>query len=220
MSLTIHEEPALVYTLTLTADLNPAYHSYMDRLHSILEKYKTNGDYLSQRIFKWGLKTLSVYSPEEFGSEEQLLQKAQQRIDKLVQRILIDPLDNQPLVVNAQGEMPLLVGDWVWQAGKLAEYKALAPIQRQFDGKPPMNYDGKPFPAVPKVHELARDMILWVQSLPHRPASAAESARPQGQTSVDPFFIWDQYRTLMYLAVQTREACAWRKKMVRGKCSG
>lgn len=92
------------------------YQSYIDRLEVILVKHKTQNDSVSVGALNWGQKTLRLARNSDFEVNEQILQRSLKRINTLLNKILVDSIDNSPLT------NPLIDKDlYVWNKNHLLD---------------------------------------------------------------------------------------------------
>lgn len=134
--------------------------AYLNELEGYLCTYDLNTDPLSERLHKWGRRTvLACYAPH-FIFDAEAIQKAGRRIQKLLKRVLINPLDTSPLC------QPVLERHWTWEKWMLEDYQTLT-TKSGFDQE-------EMAPMVP--HTFAKMMLLWAHSFPFLPEEPLSSS--------------------------------------------
>ncbi len=145
-----------------------------ESLSTILEKYKDWKDPLSKKLFAWGVEVISLdLEGNEWSSQAQA--KATSLADDLARKILVNPLDNSPLM------KPLIDrGRWIWDKWMLDDFRRLAPTA----GSP---FTNQPFDVAP--HHFAWDVIEWtalfqMDGASHGNVEIVESKRAATTTEV------------------------------------
>jgi hypothetical protein len=129
------------------------YNIFYDQLADIIEKNGEWKDTLSRQLLKWGFEVLSLEFPENIEFEMQT--EANKRINDLLHKILINPLDQTTL------EDPILEGDWVWEKWMLDDYQESF---LQFSSKVISPFYGKEIEKIIP-HTFAKEMLVWARSI-------------------------------------------------------
>lgn len=123
----------------------------IDNLTCLLSLYQTEQDYLSLRLHKWGKKFICLAEAALVANDARgFMRKAIERIRKLREQVLRDPLKDAPL------ENPLFDGNWAWSEATFFECRRLfatSPLQADHI-----------LPSSLPAHHFARAMIGWIPS--------------------------------------------------------
>lgn len=137
-------EPTLVLSLN-RLDIQVV----LDQLTEVLWKYEKWGDNLSSRLHDWGLEILLVDPNRLNLNSPELQKKVEAKIIEIRKRILINPLNQQPLI------SPVVEQDtWEWEESFIMAYKQenkFSPFSQQ------LIQEYKP-------HFFAREMLVWLDS--------------------------------------------------------
>jgi hypothetical protein len=171
---TLTENAERQITLTHTL-ISPDQHflKKLAELKAIQESFKNHVSYkdkLSYRLHKWGKSVLNPKPKYQIQTAEELFNFGMNRIKKLMENILKNPIDR-----TQSFKKPIRDGDeWVWEEWMLKDYvedsislygDAISPytLEALVMKGDKVVYQKKQSPLMP--HEYAQQMINWVNTL-------------------------------------------------------